>query len=184
TGESGTLVLRGEPGIGKSALLEYAAARAGGCEVVRATGVESGMELPFAALHQICLPFLDHVDRLPGPQSDALHTAFGVGSGARPDRFLVGLAVLCLLARAAAVRPLVCLVDDAQWLDRSSRQVLSFVARRLQGESVVLVFAARDAEGKDDLAGLRELRLTGLSDADARELFASATVGPVDERVR
>ena len=182
-GASGTLVLRGEAGIGKSALLDYAAARAEGCQVVRATGVESEMELPFATLHQLCLPLLERVDRLPAPQAAALRTAFGLNPGHRPDRLLVGLAVLSLLADAAEVRPLVGLVDDAQWLDRSSRQVLSFVARRLQAESVILVFAARDNERDDELAGLPELRLHGLSAADARELFASAAVGPVDDRV-
>ena len=184
TGESGTLVLRGEAGIGKSALLDYAAAHAEGCEVVRATGVESEMELPFATLHQLCLPLLERGDRLPAPQAAALRTAFGLSSGQQPDRLLVGLAVLSLLADAAEARPLVGLVDDAQWLDRSSRQVLSFVARRLQAESVILVFAARDNEREDELAGLPELRLQGLSTADARELFASAAVGPLDERVR
>jgi len=184
TRESGALVLRGAAGIGKSALLDYVASRADGCAVVRATGVESEMELAFAALHQISLPFLERVDRLPEPQADALRTAFGLSPGPQPDRFLVGVSVLGLLADAAAARPLVCLIDDAQWLDRSSRQVLSFVARRLQAESVLLVFAARDTGGADELDGLRELRLQGLSASDARELFASAVVGPVDERVR
>ena len=183
-GQSAALVLRGEPGIGKTALLEYAAERVEGCRVLRAVGVESEMELPFAALHQLCAPLLDGLERLPPPQRDALGTAFGLSSGARPDRFLVGLAVLSLLSDAAEGQPLICLVDDAQWLDRSSAQVLSFVARRLQAESVLLLFAERDEDELDELAGLPELRLQGLSDADARELLASANIGPLDERVR
>jgi len=138
TGQSAVLVLRGEPGIGKTALLGYVAERAAGFKVVRATGAESELELPFASLHQLCGPMLGGLGRLPPPQRDALGTAFGLSSGAQPDRFLIGLAVLSLLADAAEERPLLCLVDDAQWLDRSSAQVLAFVARRLQAESVVL----------------------------------------------
>ena len=117
------------------------AERGEGYRVLRAVGVESEMELPFAALHQLCAPLLDGLERLPPPQRDALGTAFGLSSGPRPDRFLVGLAVLSLLSDAAEAQPLICLVDDAQWLDRSSAQVLSFVARRLQAESVLLLFA-------------------------------------------
>ena len=143
-GHSAVLVLRGEPGIGKSALLEYAAERAEGCRVLRAIGVEWEMELPFAGLHQLCAGLLDGRERLPAPQSDALATAFGLSSGPQPDRFLVGLAVLSLLSDAAEEHPLVCLVDDVQWLDRSSAQVLAFVARRLAAESVVLLFAERE----------------------------------------
>ena len=183
-GQSAALVLRGEPGIGKTALLDYAAERVEGCRVLRAVGVESEMELPFAALHQLCTPLLDGLERLPPPQRDALGTAFGLRSGPRPDRFLVGLAVLSLLSDAAEAQPLLCLVDDAQWLDRSSAEVLSFVARRLQAESVLLLFAERDDDELAELAGLPELRLEGLSDADARELLASANIGPLDERVR
>ena len=137
-------MLRGEPGIGKTALLGYAAERAAGFQVVRAAGAESEMELPFAGLHQLCGPMLGGLGRLPPPQRDALGTAFGLSSGAQPDRFLIGLAVLSLLSDTAEERPLLCLIDDAQWLDRSSAQVLAFVARRLQAESVVLLFAERE----------------------------------------
>jgi DNA-binding CsgD family transcriptional regulator len=182
--QSAALVLRGETGIGKTALLEYVAARSEGDRVLRALGVESEMELPFAALHQLCTPLLDGLERLPSPQRDALDTAFGLRSGPRPDRFLVGLAVLSLLSDAAEVQPLICLVDDAQWLDRSSAQVLSFVARRLQAESILLLFAERDQDELDELAGLPELRPQGLLEADARELLASANIGPLDERIR
>jgi len=183
-GQSGVLVLRGEAGIGKSALLDYAAERAEGCRVLRATGVEWEMELPFAGLHQLCVGLLDGHERLPAPQRDALETAFGLSAGAQPDRFLVGLAVLSLLSDAAAEHPLVCVVDDVQWLDRSSAQVLAFVARRLAAESVVLLFAERESAGLEELAGLPELRLGGLPDASARELLASVIAAPVDERVR
>ena len=167
-GRAPTSVLRGEAGIGKSALLEYAAERADGCRVLHAVGAEWEMELPFAGLHQLCAGLLDHRERLPAPQREALATAFGLSSGAQPDRFLVGLAVLSLLSEAAEERPLVCLVDDVQWLDRSSAQVLAFVARRLAAESVVLLFAERDPGGVEELAGLPELRLGGLPDADRR----------------
>ena len=183
-GQSAALVLRGEPGIGKTALLGYAAKHAEDCRIVRAVGVESEMELPFAGLHQLCAPLLDGLDRLPVPQRDALGTAFGLSMGARPDRFLVGLAVLTLLSDAAEERPLVCLVDDAQWLDRSSAQVLAFVARRVEAESVVLLFAERDVDEPDELAGLPEVRLEGLSEAEARDLLATVIGGRMDERVR
>jgi len=178
------LVLRGEPGIGKTALLGYAAKRAAGFQVVRAAGVESEMELPFASLHQLCGPMLGGLGRLPLPQRDALGTAFGLSSGAPPDRFLVGLAVLTLLSDIAEDRPLLCLIDDAQWLDRSSAQVLAFVARRLQAESVVLLFAEREPGELDELAGLPDLPLRGLSPDSARELLTSAISGPLDDRVR
>jgi predicted ATPase len=148
-GQSAVLVVRGEAGIGKTALLEYTAERSGGYRVLRAVGVESEMELPFAGLHQLCAPLLDALERLPAPQQEALGTAFGLMSGARPDRFFVGLALLTLLSDAAEQQPLLCLVDDAQWLDQSSAQALAFVARRLKAEPVVLVFAERDAVGLD-----------------------------------
>jgi hypothetical protein len=183
-GQSAVLVLRGEPGIGKTAVLGYAAERAAGFQVVRAAGVESEMELPFAGLHQLCGPMLGGLGRLPPPQREALGTAFGLSSGAQPDRFLVGLAVLSLLSDAAEERPLLCLIDDAQWLDRSSAQVLAFVARRLQAESVVLLFAEREPGELDELAGLPDLPLRELPDDSARELLASAIGGPVDDRVR
>src|SRR5499425_3329217 len=131
SGRGWALVVRGEAGVGKSALLEYAAGAAADMRVVRAVGVESEMELAFAGLHQLCAPLLDRLERLPAPQRDALGIAFGLREGAAPDRFLVGLAVLTLLSEAAGERPLLCVVDDAQWLDRASAQVLGFVARRL-----------------------------------------------------
>jgi DNA-binding CsgD family transcriptional regulator len=184
SGRSAVLLLRGQPGIGKSALLEYAAASAKGCRVLRATGAEWEMELPFAGLHQLLGGLLDGRDRLPAPQREAVATAFGLSSGAQPDRFLVGLAVLSLLSAAAEEQPLVCLVDDVQWLDRSSAQVLAFVARRLAAESVALVFAERDSGALEELARLPALRLEGLPDASARELLASVIAAPVDERVR
>jgi DNA-binding CsgD family transcriptional regulator len=174
-------VLRGEPGVGKSALLEHMVERAAGCRVARAAGVQSEMELAFAGLHQLCGPMLDRVERLPDPQRDALRVAFGISGGSAPDRFLVGLAVLGLLSEAADERPLVCLVDDAQWLDRASAQALAFAARRLVAESVAIVFAAREPGA--ELAGLPELLVDGLTGGDARALLASVLTGPVDERV-
>ncbi|MBV8871016.1 MAG: AAA family ATPase [Acetobacteraceae bacterium] len=183
-GQSSALVLHGEAGIGKSALLKYAAERAEGCRVLRAIGVEWEMELPFAGLHQLCGGLLDGRERLPGPQEAAIATAFGLSSGTQPDRFLVGLAVLSLLSDAAGERPLVCLVDDVQWLDRSSAQVLAFVARRLAVEAVVILFAERESERREELAGLPELRVGGLSDDSANELLASVIAAPLDERVR
>src|SRR2546421_586742 len=183
-GESGALVLRGEAGMGKTALLDYASRVCEGCRVIRAGGVESELELPFAALHQLCMPLLDDLETLPAPQLDALRTAFGLRSGPRPDRFLVGLAVLTLLSDAAERQPVICVIDDAQWLDRCSSQVLSFVARRLQAESVVMLFAERDQDQPTELAGLPELALQRLSDDDARELLASSTPGRFDEGVR
>ncbi len=142
------------------------------------------MELPFAGLHQLCAPLLGGLERLPSPQREALATAFGLSSGARPDRFFVGLALLSLLSDGANAEPLLCLIDDAQWLDQSSAQMLAFVARRLQAESVVLVFAERGASELDELAGLPELRVEGLSEAHADALLASVISGPLDERVR
>jgi predicted ATPase len=147
-GQSRALVLRGEAGIGKSALLEYLAGHPSGCGVARTAGVESEMELAYAGLQQLCAPFLDRLERLPGPQRDALGTAFGLREGDAPDRFLVGLAVLSLLCDVAEDRPLVCLVDDAQWLDVASAQALAFVARRLGAESLGLVFAVREETGE------------------------------------
>jgi DNA-binding CsgD family transcriptional regulator len=181
---SAVLVVRGEAGIGKTALLDYLVDRSSGCRVVRAVGVQSDMELAFAGLQQLCGPLLDGLDRLPAPQRDALHVAFGLTAGAAPDRFLVGLGVLGLVSEAAADGPVVCVVDDAQWLDRASAQVLAFVARRLFAESVALVFAMREpSEQHDHLAGLPELRVNGLDDAHARSLMASVITGRVDEQV-
>jgi DNA-binding CsgD family transcriptional regulator len=183
-GYSRVLVVRGEPGIGKTALLGYAARAAADFQVARAEGVESEMELPFAALQQLCGRMLDRRDRLPGPQREALGVAFGLSSGSAPDRFLVGLAVLGLLSEVAAGRPLLCLVDDAQWLDHASAQVLAFVARRLDAESVALLFGTRDAAGAGDLVGLPALAVEGLADADARAVLAAVLPGRLDERVR
>jgi len=181
-GESRTLVVRGDPGVGKTVLLDYLAGRAHGCRVTRATGVQSEMELAFAGLHQLCAPMLDHLDRIPVPQHDALRTAFGVAAGPAPDRFLVGLGVLSLLSEAAAESPLICVIDDEQWLDRASVQALGFVARRLGAEPVGLVFGAR--EPGEELAGLPVLEVDGLGDSDARALLDSVLDGPLDERVR
>jgi DNA-binding CsgD family transcriptional regulator/tetratricopeptide (TPR) repeat protein len=182
-GNSRTLVLRGEAGIGKTALLEYVAARSKGCRIVRAVGIESEMELPFAAVHQLSRPLLDGLERLPPPQRVALETAFGLSSGQPPDRFFVGLALMNQLSELAEARPVICLIDDAQWLDRSSAQVLSFVARRLHMDSVVIVLAERDGDASE-FEGLPELRLRGLSKGDAAELLTSVTLGPLDRSVR
>ena len=181
-GEGRALVLRGEPGVGKTALLDYLADRAAGCLVARAAGVQSEMELAFAGLHQLCAPMLDHADSLPDPQREALRTAFGLSTGPAPDRFLVGLAVIGLLSETARKRPLVCVVDDQQWLDRASAQALGFAARRLAADPVGMVFAAR-VPGQD-VAGLPELVVEGLAEDDARELLASVLTGPLDARVR
>src|SRR6516225_7793285 len=181
-GESRVLVVCGEPGIGKTALLDHLAGRASGCRVARATGVQSEMELPFAGLHQLCAPMLDRAERLPVPQREALRTAFGLSAGPAPDRFLVGLAVLGLLSEVAGDRPLLCVVDDEQWLDRASAQALGFVARRLAAEPVGLVFAACDPGY--ELAGLPELPVAGLSAGDAGRLLDSVLAGPLDVRVR
>jgi hypothetical protein len=183
-GRSRALVLRGEAGVGKSALLDHLTRRAVGCGIARAVGVESEMELAFAGLQQLCAPFADRFERLPGPQRDALGAAFGLRDGGAPDRFLVGLAILSLLSDVAEERPLVCVVDDAQWLDGASAQALAFVARRLGAESVGLVFAVRESAGEQHLGGLEELIVRGLDDADARELLEAVVAGPLDERVR
>ena len=161
-GEGRALVVRGEPGVGKTTLLDYLAGRAGGCRVARVAGVQSEMELAFAGLHQLCAPLLDQPAALPAPQQDALRTAFGLTAGPPPDRFLVGLAVLSLLSEVAAEQPLICVIDDEQWLDRASAQALGFAARRLAADPVGLVFAARDA-GRE-LAGLPELEVAGCGD--------------------
>jgi DNA-binding CsgD family transcriptional regulator len=183
-GPSRALVLRGEAGVGKSALLEYLARRATGCAVARAAGVESEVELAFAGLQQLCAPFVDRLDRLPEPQRDALGTAFGRRGGDAPDRFLVGLAALSLLSEVAEARPLVCIVDDVQWLDGASAQALAFVARRLGVESVGLCFAVREPAAERHLDGLDEIVVAGLDDQEARELLETVITGPLDERVR
>jgi DNA-binding CsgD family transcriptional regulator len=182
SGASRALVVHGEAGVGKSVLLEYAAGRAAGCRVLRASGVQSEMELAFSALHQLCAPVLDRLDAVPAPQGDALRVTFGLSAGPVPDRFLAGLAVLGLLSEVAAERPLLCLVDDEQWLDRASAQVLAFVARRLGAESVGLVFGSRGLSA--ELAGLPELGIVGLRAEGARALLQSVLTVPVDARVR
>ena len=181
------MVLRGEAGVGKTALVEHLVRSAPDFTVARAAGVESEMELAFAGVHQLCVPMMGHLGRLPDPQRDALATAFGLSTGDPPDRFLVGLAVLSLLAEVDEEQPLLCVVDDAQWLDRVSAQTLAFVARRLLAERVAVVFAMRGPTiGPDDdqLVGLRELVVQGLRDEDARALLESAVPGRLDERVK
>src|SRR4029077_11915068 len=175
--------LRGEAGVGKSALLDDLSGGLAGGQVARAVGVESEMELAYAALHQLCAPMLDHLDRLPGPQRDALATIFGRSAGPPPDRFLGGLAAPTLLAEVAEQQPLVCVVDDAQWLDDASAQILGFVARRLLAERVAPVFAARRGIGDDNVAGLPELAIGGLADGDARVLLQRSVQGPFDAAV-
>ena len=183
-GESAALVIRGEAGVGKTAMLRYAARQASGFRVAQVGGVESEMELPYAGLHQLCGPMLAQLDALPGPQQGALSVAFGLSSGEAPDRFLVALATLGLLAQTADERPLLCFVDDAQWLDGASGQVLGFVARRLVAESVALVFAVRELTDERPFAGLPELLLGGLSEEDARALLATVVPGRLDDHVR
>src|SRR5580692_3916537 len=181
-GESGSLVIRGEAGMGKTALLEYLTQRAADCRVISVTAVQWEVELAFAALHQLCAPILDGLEMLPAPQRKALQITLGLHDDPVPDRFLVGLAVLSLLAEAAEDRPLVCMVDDAQWLDQASAQVLAFVARRLGMESVGLVFSARIPA--EELTGLPQLVIEGLTGPDARALLDTVLTGPVDARVR
>jgi DNA-binding CsgD family transcriptional regulator len=181
-GESRALVLRGEPGVGKTALLDYAIGAAPDLRVLRAVGVESETELPFASLQQLCAPMLDRLERLPAPQQDALRVAFGLSGGQAPDRFLVGLAALSLLSDVAEERPLLCALDDVQWLDGASALALAFVARRLLAEPLAIVFVTR--EPIDALSGLPELVLGGIGDDDAGVLLDSAIPGPLDARVR
>ena len=183
-GDSAVYVVRGEAGIGKSVLLEHVAAQASGVTVTRAQGIEADMELAYASLHQLCAPFFAGIDMLPGPQRDALQVAFGMAAGDPPDPFLVGLAVLTLLTRASEARPVLVLVDDAQWLDQVSLQTLGFVARRLLAEAVAMVFAVRDPEGEAALVGLPELRVGGLDAVAAGELLEAAVDGRLEERVR
>jgi len=182
-GRSRVIVLRGEAGVGKSALLRYVSGRVAGWHVATAGGVESEMELAYAGLHQLCAPMLDHLERLPVPQRDALATVFGQGTGPAPDRFLVGLATLSLFAEVAEQQPLVCIVDDAQWLDDASAQILGFVARRLLAERVAVVCAARTGTGDDALAGLPALSIHGLGVSDARTLLLDHVHGPLDAAV-
>ena len=183
-GESRVLVLRGEAGIGKTALLGYLRERASGCRIARAAGVESEMELAFAGLHQLCAPMLGDLDRLPGPQRDALRVAFGLQEGGAPDQFLVALAALSLLAEVAEPSALVCLIDDAQWLDEASARALTFVARRLLAERIAMVFAVREVGEPTALDDLPTLVVGALGDAEARLLLTFGMPGLVDERVR
>jgi DNA-binding CsgD family transcriptional regulator/tetratricopeptide (TPR) repeat protein len=182
-GHSGAIVLRGEAGIGKTALLEYVVEAASDFRVVRSGGVEAELELAFAGVHQLCAPLLEGLDRLPAPQQHALRAAFGLAADGAPEKFFVGLAVLGLLSVAAHDRPLLCLVDDAHWLDDVSAESLAFVARRLHAESVVLLFATR-TETDDQLAGIPTMLVPPLPDTDARDLLASVIRGPLDERIR
>lgn len=183
SGTSQVLVLRGEAGVGKTALLDYVAEQATGFSAMRVTGVQEDMELAFAGLQQLCIPLMGRLDVLPQPQREALEVAFGHGAGPAPDRFLVGLAVLSLMAAASADRPLLCIVDDAQWLDQVSVQTLAFVARRLLAEPVAMVFAVRSGH-PDVLAGLPGYTVSVLSDAAARELLDSVLIGGMDPLVR
>src|SRR6185437_14081512 len=182
--QSCVLVVRGEAGDGKTALLDYLAASASKCRIARAAGIESEMELAFAGVHQLCAPMLHRLGRLADPQRRAIETAFGLSTGEPPDRFLVGLGVLSLLSDAAEDRPLVCIVDDAQWIDRASVQILAFVARRLLAESIALVFAQREPSDELDFTGLPQMVIAGLGDADARAVLESAIPGRLDDRVR
>jgi DNA-binding CsgD family transcriptional regulator len=183
-GQSSVLVLRGEAGCGKTALLDFVLERASGFRIARVVGVESEMEVAFAGLHQLCGPMLDRIEDLPAPQRDAMRVAFGLQNGDAPDRFLIGLAVLSLLSGLAEHQPLACLVDDAQWLDRASLQSLAFVARRVMADPVALVFAVRQPSEERELAGLPELTVQGLGERDARLVLASALRGRLDEQVR
>jgi predicted ATPase len=183
-GQSAVLVIRGEAGIGKTALLRHAAERASGFRVTQIAGVESQMELAYGGLHQLCTPMLDRLDELPEPQQVALRVALGLASGDPPDRFLVALAALGLIAAVAEDQPLLCLVDDFQWLDDASGPSLEFVARRLLAEPVALVFAVREPSGERRLVGLPDIALRGLDDGDARALLETVIPGRIDGRVR
>ncbi|MEZ0052998.1 DNA-binding CsgD family transcriptional regulator [Mycobacterium sp. MAA66] len=181
-GTSRALVVRGEPGIGKSALLDELADQCDRCLQLRTGGVQAEMELPFAGLHQLLAPIMGHLDRLAPPQRDALTVAFGIKDGPTPDRFFIALAALNLLTVASETRPVLCLVDDEQWLDRATAQTLSFVARRLDADRVALVFAARTPS--EELLGIPQLTVSGLAAADADALLSTALSGPIDPHVR
>src|ERR1700728_2952982 len=187
-GRSAVLVVRGEPGIGKTELLRQLTAETSGFWVARVAGVESEVELPFAGLYQLCAPMLGRLGSLAEPQRRGLSVAFGLAAGESPDRFLVALAALSLMAEAAEEQPMLCVVDDAQWLDQASAQGLGFVGRRLLAEPIALIFATRTpAPGDpspDHLASLPELRLGGLDEQSARALLATVASGPLDESVR
>jgi DNA-binding CsgD family transcriptional regulator/tetratricopeptide (TPR) repeat protein len=180
-GDGAALVVHGEPGVGKTALLDWTVEEGQQLRVLQTVGVEGEMELPFAALQQLCSPILDQAEGLPDPQRVALSVAFGLSDGQAPNPFLVGLAALGLLSEVSQKRPLLCVVDDAQWLDRESARALAFVARRLLAEKIAFVFAARELG--DALAGLPELRVEPLGPRDARTLLESVLPAPLDERV-
>ncbi len=183
-GRSGALVVRGEAGIGKSALLRYTARRAAGFRVQQIAAVEAEMELPFAGLQQLLAPVLDHLAAIPDPQRVAVETAFGATVGPPPDRFLISLAILSLLAALAEERPLLCIVDDAQWLDTASGQTLAFVARRCAAERIAMIFGVRDPIGAPQFDDLPPLAVEGLGQDDARALLERASATPLDARVR
>src|SRR5262245_32595300 len=183
-GQSAVLVIRGEAGLGKTALLRYVAGQAADFRIARLAGIESEMELAYAGLHQLCTPMLERMDVLPEPQQAAVNVALGLASGDPPDRFLVALGTLGLLAAVADERPLLCLVDDFQWLDDASARLLGFLARRLLAEPVALVFAVREPGDEQPLGGLPELPLRGLGEQDARALLETVIPGRIDERVR
>jgi DNA-binding CsgD family transcriptional regulator len=183
-GRSAALVLRGEPGIGKTALLRYAARQASGLRTAEIEGVQAEMELPFAAIHRLCTPMLAELELLAEPQQNALRVAFGVASGDAPDRFLVAVAVLTLLSATAEQRPLLCLVDDAQWLDAASVEALGFVARRLVAEPMAMIFSLREPITTRALEGLPQLALKGLAEPDARALLSRVVPGRLDDRIR
>ncbi len=183
-GLCGALVLRGEAGVGKTALLDHAALSASGMRVARVAGVESEMDLGFAALHQLLVPFLPGLRGLPAPQRQALDSAFGLATGLAPDRFLVSLAALTLLAQAALDQPLLVLIDDAQWLDQESAGVLAFIGRRLYADRIAMLFSVRASADRDvTFEGLPELRLRGLPKVPAGDLLRSAVAGRLDNRV-
>jgi hypothetical protein len=177
-GHSAALVLRGEAGVGKTALLRFAARQGFGFRTAQIAGVEAEMELAFAGIHQLCAPMLDRLDALPAPQREALRVALGVATGNPPDRFLISLATLSLLSAVAEERPLLCLVDDAQWLDDASAQILAFVARRLLAESIAMVFAVREPAAARHFEGLPQLRMQGLDEGAAHALLSRAIPGP------
>src|SRR3954465_10181264 len=183
-GQSAVLVIRGEAGIGKTALVRYAFEQADGFRVAQIAGVEAEMELPFAGLHRLCAPMLGQLDALPDPQQNALRVSFGLSSGDAPDRFLVALAALTLFAEVAEQQPLLCLVDDAQWLDGATSQVLGFIPGRLPAKSVAIGFPVREPSDERELADLPELSLGGLQDDDARALLSSVIPGRLDDRAR
>src|SRR5919199_697643 len=183
-GHSAVLVIRGEPGIGKTALLRYAARKASGLRTAEVEGVQAEMELAFAGIHRLCAPMLTRLKTLAAPLQQALRVALGIASGDAPDRFLVAVAVLNLLSATAEERPLLCLVDDAQWLDAASVQALGFVARRLVAEPVAMVFTLREPVTTRALDGLPQLSLKGLDEPDARALLSRAVAGRLDDRVR